>query len=383
MFSQILPLIDRKDFNEAVAATGAARHNRGFSCWNHCVSLLFCQLGRAYSLREICLGLASCEGRLQHLGVEDSPKRSTLSYANEHRPWQMYQELFYRTQARLGQDLRQAGHRHRLRFKNKLLSLDATVIDLSLSLFDWAHFRRTKGAIKLHVMLDHDGYLPCFLVVTEGKTYETTVARQLKLQPGTILVFDRGYNAYAWFHSLCEQGVFFVTRMKSHTTYRVVEERRPPQGSRVLSDEVIELTGRAAKKCPDRLRRVVVEIPDGKPLVFMTNQLEFGATTIAAIYKERWQIELFFKAIKQNLKIKTFLGTTPNAVQTQIWSAMLAMLLVKYLQLKARFGWSLSNLLALLHMSLFVYRDLWGWLNAPWTAPPEAPPAEQLKLALL
>ena len=379
VFSQLLQLFSRVDFQRAVKDTHAERHARGFTCWGQFVAMLFCQLGRAHSLREICGGLAACEGKLSHLGIT-APKRTTLAYANEHRPWTLYKAVFFQL---LGRCQAVAQGRRKFRFKNKLLSLDASMIDLCASLFDWATFRRTKGAVKLHLLLDHDGYLPCFAVITEGKRHEVTVAKTLRFAPGTILVMDRGYVDYAWFATLILQGVFFVTRLKDNAVYTVLGTRDVPAHRHIVRDELIELTGRGAPaKCPYPLRRVEVEDPEtGETLVFLTNHLAFGTTTIAAIYKDRWQIELLFKALKQNLKIKTFVGTSANALHTQIWTALIAMLLLKYPQLRSTFGWSLSNLVALLRMQLFTHRDLWAWLNEPFTGPPAIAGPEQLALA--
>jgi hypothetical protein len=380
MFSQLLKLFPRTEFQALVKRTHAERHARGFTCWGQFVAMLFCQLGRAHSLREICGGLRSSEGKLKHLGIT-APNRSTLAYANEHRPWQLYRAVF---QALLVRCQSAVPARRKFRFKNKLVSLDSTVIDLCATLFDWAHFRRTKGAVKLHCLLDHDGYLPSVVVVTEGKRHDVRVARTLRWDPGTIVVMDRGYVDYAWFGQLTTAGVFFVTRLKDNALYRVVERRRPPERSPVQRDEVIRLTGVAAEtKCPHDLRRVEVYDPEkDETLVFLTNQLAFGATTIAAIYKDRWQIELFFKALKQNLKIKTFVGTSANALKVQVWTALIAMLLLKYLQLRSRFGWSLSNLVALLRMNLFTHRDLWAWLDQPFDGPPTILTTTQGELAL-
>jgi hypothetical protein len=368
----LLQLFPRTEFQRAVVATKAERHARGFTCWGQFVAMLFCQLGRAHSLREICGGLASCEGKLAHLGIE-APSRTTLSYANAHRPWALYEHVFYQLLARC----RAVAGVKKFRFKNKLVSLDATVIDLCAEMFPWATFRRTKGAVKLHFTLDHDGYLPTALVITEGKRHEVTVARQQAFAPGTILILDRGYVDFDWFARLTETGVFFVTRLKEGTAYEVVRRHAVPTQGGVVADEWIALRSpqSAAKYEPGRpLRRVEVALPDGERLVFLTNHLDLGPTTIARIYKDRWQIELFFKALKQNLRVKTFVGTSANALHLQIWTALIALLLLKYLQLKATFGWSLSNLVALLRMNLFAYRDLWTWLNEPFTAPPPHSP---------
>ena len=252
-------------------------------------------------------------------------------------------------------------------------------------MYDWAKYRRTKGAIKLHLLLDHDGYLPSLAVVTEGKRSELEVARSLLLEPGTILAIDRGYNDYAWFEEMTWNGVFFVTRMKCNTVYTIIEECEVPENGNVLRDQIISLPGlKKAGEEPTLFRRIEYWNKDKQEiLVFFSNLLHLAASTIAAIYKERWQVELFFKALKQNLKVKTFLGTSANAVKTQIWTALIAMLVLKYLQLKSSFGWSLSNLAALLRQQLFIFRDLWAWLNDPWEGPPAARQlCEQLPMAL-
>ena len=369
IFSQVLQLIPRPEFEAAVREHKAERHARGFSSWAQFIGMLFCQLGHAQSLREITGGLASCEGKLKHLGVDKAPKRTTLSYANQHRPWQLYEAVFHQLVKRCQCEAQT--QKRKFRFKHKLLSLDSSVIPLCLSVFDWAHYRRAKGAVKLHLVLDHDGYLPSFAVLTEGKTADITAARQMVFAPGTMLAFDRGYADYRWWLSLTRQKVHFVTRLKDSAEYGVIEQRQVPEGGNILRDEVIVLCAQQEIGPQARLRRIEVWVEEKqKSLVFLTNHLQLAASTIAAVYKERWAIELFFKAIKQGLKIKTFVGTTENAVQTQIWTALIAMLLVKYLQLRSTFGWSLSNLIALLRQQLFVYRDLFTWLNDPFQAPP-------------
>lgn len=369
MFSQILKLIPRTDFERLVKETGAEYRSKGLSSWSQFVGMMFCQLGRAHSLREIEGGLKSSEGKLAHLGIE-APARSSLSYANGHRPWQLFEKVFYGLFEIVAAKM--VGKK-KFRFKNKLVSLDSTVIDLCLSMYDWAKFRRTKGAVKLHLVLDHDGYLPCFGIITEGKVADVKAAHQIHFAPGTVVVDDRGYNDYRLFAKWTDAGVFFVTRMKDNALFEVVEEREPPQNRNILRDQIIRLSGIGAQeKCPHLLRRVeVVREDTGGILVFLTNHLGLGASTIAAIYKDRWQIELFFKALKQNLKIKTFVGTSANAVRTQIWTALISMLLLRYLQLSSRFGWSLANLVALLRMNLFTHRDLMAWLDKPFATPPD------------
>lgn len=368
VFSQWLQLFPRLEFQQLVNKHRAERHARGFECWTQFVAMLFCQLGRAHSLREISGGLACSPGKLSHLGIQRAPVRSTLANANEHRPAGLYRDLFFCLLERC----RRAAGRHKFRFKHKLVSLNATVIDLCADIFDGAQFRRTKGAVKLHLLLDHDGHLPCFAVITPGKVHEINVARRLRFEPGTILVMDRGYLDYRWLDELTARGVYFVTRLKNGA---VIEEAAPcpiPRGSQIKSDEIIGLPGSGRALNPDRLlRRIVVVVPEtGQELVLLSNQFDFSPATIAAIYRERWQIELWLKALKQHLKIKTFVGTSANALHIQISTALIALLILKYLQLKSRWGWSLSNLVALLRRNRFVHRDLWAWLDQP-LAPPE------------
>jgi hypothetical protein len=379
IFSQLLQLFSRPEFEAAVGKHQAERHARGFTCWGQFIAMLFCQLGRAHSLSEITQGLAASEGKLKHLGLGQAPAKSTLAYANQHRPWELYQTVFFQLLERC-RTLADARH-SKFRFKNKLVSLDASIIDLCLQLYDWAHFRRTKGAVKLHLLLDHDGYLPSFAVLTEGRTHEIRVARELRFDPGTIVVVDRGYTDYDWFETLTQQGVWFVTRMKDNADYVLVETRPIASAGAVRSDQIISLFQHARHGRSLFFRRIVFwDEQNCKELVFLTNHLKFAASTIAAIYKDRWQVELFFKSLKQLCKIKTFVGTSPNAVKTQVWTALIAMLLLRLLQLKAKFNWVLSNLLALLRQQLFVHRDLWLWIDEPFQPPP--PPAfEQLPLA--
>ena len=387
IFSQILQLIPRLEFESAVRRHEAERHARGFSCWGQFIAMLFCQLGHAKSLREICGGLAASEGKLRHLGLPTAPARSTLAYANEHRPWQLQQTIFEQLLTKCqGLAASQPGTRKKskFRFKNPLLSLDATVIDLCATMFDWAKFRLTKGAVKLHLLLDHDGYLPSFAVISEGKKHEVRVARQMQFAPGAILVFDRGYTDYLWFTNLTQQAVYFVTRLKENADYGVLEKREVPQRRGVLRDEVIFFYKLAQAGQDAYFRRIeFYDEERDRVLVFLTNHLELAAATVAAVYKERWQIELFFRALKQSLRVKTFVGTSANALKTQLWTALIAMLLVKYLQLRSTFGWSLSNLVALLRQQLFVYRDLWTWIDDPFQPPPiSASLPKQLALQL-
>jgi hypothetical protein len=347
--------------------------------------MLFCQLGRADSLREICNGLGCCLGRLVHLGIAQPPRRSTLSYANEHRPAALFEDLFRTALARFRDQQALGGRHHKFRFRNKLLSLDSTTISLCLTLFPWAEFRRAKGGVKAHVLLDHDDYLPAYVLVTEAKRSDVKLADSFALNPGSIVAMDRGYTDYALFARWTLAGVYFVTRLKDNAAFRVEAEFAVPQKRNIRADQIIRLTGvQAQTVCPGPLRRVILWDADHqREIVLLTNLFEFGSTTIAAIYKERWQIELFFKALKQNLTVKTFVGTSENALRIQIWTALIALLLLKWLHHLSKANWSLSNLASLLRLNLFTYRDLSKWLNNPMETPPLVPAAEQLSLGLL
>jgi hypothetical protein len=380
LFSQMIALFNRSRFYELVYRHQAERYAKGFSCWDQLVSMLFCHVGQAKSLREISGGLASAQGKLLHLGVKSAPKKSTLSYANAHRPWQLFQDLFYETLNWC--QLAAPGKIKKFRFKNKLLSMDSSTISLCLALFPWAKFRRTKGAVKLHLLLDHDGYLPSFAHLTNGKKADVRIARLLSLPPGSIIAMDRGYNDYELYGKWTREMVYFVTRLKDNADYIVLEQHPVLANKHILSDETIMFaSAKAQTNCPFPLRRIVVQDPDtGESIALLTNHFEFAASTIGAIYKDRWQIELFFKALKQNLRVKTFVGTSENALYIQIWTALIAMLLIKFMQFKAAIKWSLSNMVAFLRWNLFTYRDLWQWLDRPEDTPPLEPAPSQLAL---
>jgi hypothetical protein len=381
MFSQLIAMIDRKKFHALVYRHQTERFAKRFNSWEHFVSMLFCQLAQAKSLREICGGIACCMGKMKHLGMKASPNKSTLSYANSHRSWELFRDLFYQT---LDTCRKAAPGKHKFRFKNKLLSLDSSTISLCLSMFPWAKFRQTKGAVKLHLLLDHEGYMPSYAYISNGKMADIHVARQISLSPGSIITMDRGYTDYKLFASWTKSGIYFVTRLKDNADYEVVENFKVPQYRNILTDQLIRFTGyKARKECPLLMRKVEVwDDANNREIVLLTNHLDFGATTISSIYKDRWQIELFFKALKQNLKVKTFVGTSENALYIQIWTALIAMLMVKFLQFKSKFGWSLSNLVTLLRLNLFTYRNLWEWIDSPYEVPPVEPESVQQLLPL-
>jgi len=384
LFNQLLQHFPRTEFASLVKKHNAERCAKGFGCWTQLVSMLFCQLAHADSLREICNGLGCCLGKLVHLGIAKAPNKSTLAYANEHRPAQLYEDLFYTALARFRDEEGLGQRKKKFRFQNKLLSLDSTTISLCLKLFPWAEFRRAKGGVKAHVLLDHDDYLPRYVLITEAKRSDVKMADAFTLNPGSIVAMDRGYNDYGLFFKWTTEEIYFVTRLKENAVYEVVEELAVPEGRNIRSDQLIRLTGvQAQKDCQCLLRRVVVWDPvNEREIVLLTNLIAFGATTIASIYKDRWEIELFFKALKQNLKVKSFVGTSENALRIQIWTALIAILLLKWLHHLSKAKWSLSNLASMLRLNLFTYRDLRNWLDDPFETPPLLPETKQLTLAL-
>lgn len=353
-----------------VADRKGERHARGLRCWDQFVAMLFCQLGQAQSLREIHEGLKVSEGKLVHLGMTKSPGHSTLAYANRHRPWQIYQDLFTALVPHLRAKL-PVSAKTPLAVPGKLLSLDSTMIDLCAEVFDWTKYKTTKGAVTIHLLLDHDGLMPHYAVITEGKTSDITVARTLDLPKGAMVVFDRGYCDYNWFAKLTTNEVRFVTRLKTNAAFVVVESRpvAPPTG--VRRDEVVVFLQHATEDNERFFRRIVYwDEEQQREFEFLTNHLTLDAALVAAVYRQRWQIELLFRALKQNLKIKTFVGTSANALKILIWTALIALLLVRYLQLSSRLQWHLSRFIALLRHQLFVYRDLWRFLDMPFEGPP-------------
>ena len=346
--------------------------------------MLFCQLAHADSLREICNGLACCLGELVHLGIGVAPNKSTLAYANKHRPAALYEDLFYTALERFHRDEKGLGLRkQRFRFKNKLLSLDSTV-SVCLGMFPWAKFRPAKGGVKAHVLLDHDDYLPGYVLITEARRSDVKMANAFPLIPvpswrWIVAITITHCSASNW----TDQKIYFVTRLKDNAAYEVLEEGLVPANRDIRADQLIRFTGEKAQRdCPSLLRRVAVwDALNEREIVLLTN-LIMGSTTIAAIYKDRWEIELFFKALKQNLKVKTFVGTSENAFVFQISTALIAILLLKWLHHLSKAKWSLSNLASMLRLNLFTYRDLIAWLDNPFGTPPLLPESQQLTLWL-
>lgn len=384
LFNQLLQHFPKLEFAALVKKHNAERASKGFSCRTQLVAMLFCQLAHADSLREICNGLACCVGKLVHLGIDVAPSKSTLSYANKHRPAKLFEDLFYTALARFRDEKGLGSRKRKFRFKNKLLSLDSTTISLCLEMFPWARFRQAKGGVKAHVLPDHDDYLPSYVLITEARCGDVKLADSFPLNPGSIVAMDRGYSDYGLYGRWTERGIFFVTRLKDNARYEVLDTGALPANRNILGDELIEFTcGKAKKDCPYPLRRVAVWDPVGeREIVLLTNLIEFGPTTIAAIYKDRWEIELFFKALKQNLKVKSFVGTSENALRIQIWTALIAILLLKWMHHLSKAKWSLSNLASMLRLNLFTYRDLGAWLDNPFGTPPILPESQQLNLGL-
>jgi hypothetical protein len=383
LFSQLLNQISRVEFARLVAKHGAEYGAKGFTCYAQLTAMLFCHFARAESLREISYGLRSGGGKLRHLGLTQPPARSTLSYANQHRSADLYRELFFTMLDRFRSQAGFLPHKHRFRFKNALLSLDASVIALSLKAFPWADYNRSKGGIKVHVVLDHADYLPRYACVGDVKKHDVQYARSLSLPPGSIVAMDKGYLDLAMFNRWNAEGIYFVTPQKKDLLVEVLQRKPVPAGGTIISDDVVRFSGQLGRSSyPKRLRRIELEVDDReggtRRLVLLTNHFGLVATTIAEIYKDRWQIELFFKALKQNLALKTFVGSTANALAIQIWTALITMLLLKWLQYISQCRWSLSTLAATLRFNLFIYRDLMDFLNDPWKPPPEPDPPSQL-----
>ncbi len=350
VLSQVLSLVPRGEFDKLVLEHGGEKRVRSFPCWTQFACLVYAQLSRQTSLRDLVIALETKRSFLYHCFGSRDVRRTTLADANERRPYQIYETLFMK----LYQQCLVQAPEHRFRFSNKLYSFDASVVDLCLSVFPWAKFRRTKGAIKLHALLDHDGHIPSFVRVSTASTHDIQQARQLVLEPDSIVTFDRGYVDYRWFYQLHLQRAFFVTRLKRGARFRVIERREPPALSGVTSDQTIRIAGSKPDSIPIPLRRIGYLDPEtGNRYHFLTNLFRLSAKTIAEIYRARWQVELFFKWIKQHLRIKTFIGTSHNAVMSQVYVAMTTYLLLSYLKFRARSALSLYSVAKRIEVSLF------------------------------
>lgn len=373
LFSQIISKLDRSKFNKLVSTSGSDKHNKGYTSWTHLVSMLFCQFAKSQSVRDISNGLRSATGNLNHLGIQKAPSKSSVSYQNKHRDFNIFKSYYFILLKSLGQ---QAGFKQvKFRIKSKIFLLDATTISLCLSLFDWAKYKTAKGAVKLHTLLDYDGNLPAYVNITNGKTADNKGAYDVPLHKGSVVVADRFYNDFALLNVWDSNGVFFVIRHKQNLQYTSVKENVLPENrhKNILVDEIIELKTPASKKnYPKRLRRVAVwDDKNEQTIEIITNQMSWTANTISELYKSRWQIEIFFREIKQNLHIKSFIGTTENAVMIQIWTALITILILKALKAMAKYRWQLSNLIAFIRLNIFVKINLQNWLDRPFEEPDE------------
>jgi hypothetical protein len=368
LFSQIVSTLSRQKFSNLVKEFETDKHAKGYSSWTHLVSMLFCQFAKSQSVRDISNGLRSATGNLNHLGIQKAPSKSTISYQNKHRNWELFRAYYYQLLGSLGQ---QAGFKQiKFRIKSKIFLLDSTTISLCLSLFNWAKYKTAKGAVKMHTLLDYDGNLPAYVNITDGKTADNKGAYQVPLLKGSVIVADRFYNDFALLNIWDSSGVYFVVRHKENIQYKVIKENPLPdkKHQHILKDEIIELKNKTSKqKYPRPLRRVAVwDDVNQQVIEIITNQLTWTANTIGELYKSRWQIEIFFREIKQLLNIKSFIGTTQNAVMIQIWTALITILILKAMKAMAKFSWHLSNLVAFIRLNLFVKIDLQLWLDKPF-----------------
>lgn len=355
VFAQLLKLVPRHEFESLAKKHHSGRKLRKVTRWSQLVAMMLGQLTSRLSLRDIEANLKVNERSLYHLGATPLA-RSSLARLNEKQPHELYKELF----GRLLKRCQSHTPKHQFKFSNKLYSMDASLIDLSLKIFPWTHYALGKAAMKLHVALDHDGLIPSFATITEGKTTDIEIGRTVHFPKGSIVAIDKGYVDYKWFKELNLKGIFFVTRMRKNAIWRVVERRVVDKVEGITSDQTIELTGIKPQKLGlPKLRRVGFKCQEtGQHYEFLTNNFVLSAKVIADIYKQRWQVELFFKWIKQNLKIKAFVGNSKNAVLTQIWIALCTYLIIAYLKFCAKLGWSMQRMLRVIQLNIFMRRDV-------------------------
>jgi hypothetical protein len=380
LFSQIISKLDRTKFSKLVKEKQTDKHQKGFNSWTHLVSMLFCQFAKSQSVRDISNGLRSATGNLNHMGIERAPSKSTISYQNKNRDWELFRDYYYQLLASLGQ---QTGFKQvKFKIKTKIFLLDSTTISLCLSLFDWAKYKTAKGAVKMHTLLDFDGNLPAYVNITDGKTADNKGAYDIPLLKRSVIVADRYYNDFSLLNIWDSNEVYFVIRHKENIQYTVVKENRLPENmhQHVLKDEIIELKNKSSKKkYPKKLRRVAVWDDVNEQVVeLITNQMTWTSNTIGELYKSRWEVEIFFRDVKQLLNIKSFIGTSQNAVMIQIWTALITILLLKVLKATAKFKWHLSNLVAFIRLNLFVKINLQHWIDKPFEEHDD-PPQEFLQ----
>lgn len=377
LFSQIISKLDRVGFGKLVGKLKTDKHQKGYDSWTQLVSMVFCQFAKSQSVRDISNGLRSATGNLNHLGISKAPSKSTVAYQNKNRDWRLFRDYYFCLLESLGQQAR--FRQVKFKIKSKIFLLDSTTISLCLSLFDWAKYKRAKGAVKLHTVLDYDGNLPAYACLSDGKRTDNRGAYEIPLVKGSVIVADRYYNDLFLLNNWDSNGVYFVIRQKDNLAYTVIKPNPlPEKHPHVLCDEIIEFKNAVSKeKYPKRLRRVVVWDDENKQEIkVITNHMSWVANTVGELYKSRWQIETFFKEIKQLLHIKSFIGTTENAVLIQIWTALITILILKVLKAMSKFKWYLSNLVSFIRLNLFVKIDLQLWLDDPFGdhyKPPENP----------
>ncbi|OGF23907.1 hypothetical protein A3H66_03015 [Candidatus Falkowbacteria bacterium RIFCSPLOWO2_02_FULL_45_21] len=357
IFNQLLNFLPKDNFSQFVGQHHGDKYVKRVTTWNQLILLLYAQSTGKDSLREIETGFKAHDGSWYHLGV-NSVAKSSLADANRRRSYQIFEKLFYS----LLKQCQEVLPEREFNFKNPLYSFDSTTIKLCLSIFDWAKYSKTKGALKLHTLFNNRTTVPELLILSDGKTGDITAAKEKKLplEKGSIIVFDRAYIDYEWWAKLNNDGIFFVSRVKSNQNIFVVGQHKTKLEKNILADEAVIFGDyKAMDVYPEKLRRVkYFDEENGKVYVYLTNNFELTAGQIARIYKERWQIELFFKWIKQNLKIKTFLGTSKNAVMTQIWVAMVYYLLLAYIKFQTKFKKSLLEFTRMIRETLMIRRSL-------------------------
>jgi hypothetical protein len=366
VLSQLLRLVPRHQFDSLAQSQDGKRRRGSLSRWSQFVSLAAGQLGNRHSLRDIESSLAAQAQHRYHLGHQ-TVSRSALARANEQLDFHFYETLFAYLYARASQN----APRHGFAFKEKLFSLDASLIDVSMKLFPQENYNRMKAAFKLHLGLDHEGMIPAVATITPGKTADIDQARLLRFPAGSILLFDKGYSAYDWHATLVKQGIHYVSRLRGNAKYGVLENFEVNGQEGVLKDELIQFTSnRSSKKELIPVRLVTYfDAETEQTYQFVTNRQDWPAKTVADLYKQRWQVELFFKWIKQNLKIKAFLGLSRNAVFTQIMVALCVYLLLAYLKFSTGLTQSLQQILRLLQLNLFIRRPLLSVFRPPDKAP--------------
>ena len=376
LFAQAIGLLPKENIRKIIREAKTDKHCKGYDTWSQFVSMVFCQFSGCDSVRDISNGLNSANGNLNHLGIGRAPSKSTVAYQNANRNSDVFKRIFFALRDYFGQQA--AWQRRNFRFKMPAKLLDSSTITLTMSLYEWAHYTTKKGAVKMHTLLDHDSLLPEFVYITNGKCTDNKAAFAIPVAPHSVVVADRGYCDFSLLDNWDSKDVFFVVRHKDNLLYsRIKELPLPPKRAQdVLIDELIELNGtQTKKKYTKPLRRIAVWNEEHNFAVqLLTNNFKLAASTIAGLYKARWQIEIFFRGIKQQMKIKSFIGTSRNAVETQIWTALSTMLLLCWLKHIAKYNWGFANLVVSLRLNTFTKIDLEKWLNEPFTPPPDLSP---------